>query len=442
LIVQLSLPAFNTLTRKQLFIDFGKPYFWIAGILFVLFTGILAGSYPAFFLSSFQPVAVLKGTFKKPYALVTPRKVLVILQFTFAIILIIATIIIQKQIRYAQERAPGYSRNSLAYVFLEGDIEKKYELIKNELLNSGVATAISKTSAPLTEGWSNTWGIEYEGKDPNSKIIIDRFCSDGNLVKTAGMTIIQGRDIDLKNYITDSTAVLINESALQLMGFKNPIGQTLKDNGIDWHIVGVIKNFILQSPYQPIKPMVIEGPKGWFNVIHIKYNDKNPLVQNLAKAEQIFKKYNPAYPFLSNFVDEQYARKFSDEEQTKTLTKLFAGLTIFISCLGLFGLASYMAENRIKEIGIRKVLGASVAGITTLLSKDFLKLVFISIVLATPIAWAAMHYWLLGYNYRTPVSVWIFLMAGGLSIAIALVTVSFQAIRAALSNPAVSLKTE
>ena len=280
------------------------------------------------------------------------------------------------------------------------------------------------------------------GKDQNSKIIINRFCTDGNLVKTAGMKIIQGRDIDLKNYVSDSTAVVINEAAQKLMKFKNPIGQILKDNGHDWHIVGVIQDFILQSPYEPIRPMVIEGPKGWFNVIHIKYNDKNKIVQNLAKAEQIFKKYNPEYPFRSEFIDQQYARKFSDEQQIKTLATLFAGLTIFISCLGLFGLASYMAENRIREIGIRKVLGASVTSITTLLSKDFLKLVVISILIGAPIAGWAMSKWLADFQYRTDMSWWIFLAAGLLSILIALFTVSFQAIRAALSNPAVSLKTE
>ena len=442
LIVQLCLPAFNQLTQKQLKIEWGNIYFWISTLIFILFTGVLAGSYPAFFLSSFQPIAVLKRTFKKPYALVTPRKILVILQFTFAIILIICTIIIQKQIKYAQDREPGYSRNNLAYIFLEGDIQKNYELIKNELLNSGVATGISKSSHPLTENWSDTWSVHWQGKDEGSKTVINLFCTDGNLVKTAGMKIIQGRDIDVKNYISDSTAVVINEAALKLMKFKNPIGQIINNNKIDWHIVGVIQDFILQSPYEPIRPMVIQGPKGWFNVIHLKYNDKNSIAQNLAKAELIFKKYNPEYPFRSEFVDEQYARKFSDEQQIRTLSMLFGGLTIFISCLGLFGLASYMAENRIREIGIRKVLGASVSSITTLLSKDFIKLVCIAIIIGTPIAWIAMSKWLADFQYRTNISWWIFLLAGLLSILIALFTVSFQAIRAALSNPAISLKTE
>jgi len=441
-IVQLCLPSFNLLTEKQLKIEWGNMYFWISALVFILFTGVLAGSYPAFFLSSFQPVAVLKGTFKKPHALVTPRKILVVLQFTFAIVLIICTIIIQKQIKYGQDREPGYSRNNLAYMFLEGDIEKNYVPIKQELLSTGIATGVSKSSYPLTETWSNTWGVEWEGKDQSSKIIINRFCTDGDLVKTAGMKIIQGRDIDLRNYVSDSTAIVINEAALKLMKFKNPIGQILKDNGNDWHVVGVVQDFILQSPYEPIRPMVIEGPKGWFNVIHIKYNDKNTIAQNLAKAELIFKKYNPEYPFRSQFIDEQYAKKFSDEQQVKTLATLFAGLTIFISCLGLFGLASYMAENRIREIGIRKVLGASVASITTLLSKDFLKLVGISIIIGAPIAWWAMSKWLADFQYRTDMSWWIFVSAGFLSILIAMLTVSFQAIRAALSNPAVSLKTE
>ena len=441
-IVQLSLPSFNILVKKQLFIDFGNLYFWLAALGFILLTGILAGSYPAFFLSSFRPVVVLKGSFKKPHALVTPRKILVVLQFTFAIILIISTLIIQKQIRFAQDRQIGYARNNLAYIFLEGDIEKNYEPIKDEMLASGAVVSVSKTSAPMTEGWSNTWGIGWEGKDTTNKIIIDRFCADGNLVKTTGMKIIDGRDFDLKTYLTDSTACLINESALRLMGFKHPIGQILKDNGENWHIVGVVKDFILRSPYEPTKPMVIEGAKAWFNVIHVRFNDRQPMRDNMAKLEKIFRRYNPAYPFQAFFIDEAYQKKFADEEQTRTLTSLFAGLTIFISCLGLFGLASYMAENRIREIGIRKVLGASVSSITGLLSKEFIKLVVIAIMVAVPIAWWSMHVWLKGYTYRTPLSAWVFIAAGALSIIIALLTVSSQSIRAALSNPVRSLKTE
>ncbi|HEY6974873.1 MAG TPA: ABC transporter permease [Chitinophagaceae bacterium] len=442
LIVELSLPAFNQLTDKKLFIDFGNINFWLSAICFVVFTGVIAGSYPAFFLSSFQPVMVLKGTFKAVNALITPRKMLVVLQFTFAIILIICTIIVKQQIDYAQNRQAGYDKSNLIYHFLTGDLEKNYNLVKNELITSGTAASVSKTSAPLTEGWSNSWGFEWQGKDPNDKRVIDRFCADESIAKTAGFQFVEGRDINIKEFPTDSTAVIINESAAKMMKFNKPVGQIIKDNGIEWHVVGVIKDFILQSPYQPTNAMVIEGAKGWFNVMHIKFNDKNSTAQNLQRTEAIFKKYNPEYPFEYHFIDEEYAKKFEDEKRTATLAGLFAGLTIFISCLGLFGLATYMAENRVKEIGVRKVLGASVTGIAALLSKDFLNLVLISFLIATPVAWWAMSTWLKDYPYHINIQWWVFIMSGLLSIIIALLTVSYHAIKAAVANPAKSLRTE
>jgi len=442
IIVQLCLPLFNHLVQKQLFIDYGNLYSWLAGIGFILLTGILAGSYPAFFLSAFKPVSVLKGTLKKINALIAPRKVLVVLQFTFAIALIICTIVVEQQIKYAQSRETGYDKNNLGYVFIQGDIDKNYSLIKNELLHSGVATAVSKTQAPLTQNWSSGISMKWQGKDPNVKIQINRYTEDGDLVKTAGMHLVQGRDIDIKNYPSDSTACLISESAVKVMGFKNPIGQVIFDDPIDWHVVGVIKDFILESPYEPIKPFMVKGPKYGGSVIHIKLNSASNTAQNLAKAEKIFKQYNPAYPFEFHFIDEEYAQKFSDEKLTGTLASLFAALTIFISCLGLFGLATYMAENRIKEIGVRKVLGASVQSIATLLSKDFIKLVIVSIIIASPVAWWAMNQWLGGYNYHIKISWLIFIEAGLLAIVIALLTVSFQAIKAAVANPVKSLRSE
>jgi putative ABC transport system permease protein len=441
-IIQVSLPAFGTLTDKKLFIDFSNINFWLAGIGFVLLTGIIAGSYPAFFLSSFKPVKVLKGTFKADNALITPRKLLVVLQFTFAIILIICTSIVKQQIDHAQNRESGYDKNNLAYHMLTGDLEKNYALVKNELLNSGAVTAVSKTSAPLTQGWSDSWGFEWEGKDPKDKTDFDRYCADEDLIKTAGFKIINGRDFNLKEYPTDSLGIILNESALKAMKFKDPIGQLIKDNGKTWHVVGVISDFILQSPYYPTKPMVIEGSQGWFNTMHFKLNPANSTADNLKKAAAIFKKYNPEYPFEYKFIDEEYSRKFRSEERTGTLAALFAGLTIFISCLGLFGLATYMAENRIKEIGIRKVLGASVAGITTLLSKDFLKLVMLSFLIACPVAWWMMHKWLQDYPYHVNIQWYVFAIAGLLSFLISVATVSFQAIKAAIANPVKSLRTE
>jgi putative ABC transport system permease protein len=441
-ITELSLPAFNTLTGKHLVIEYGNIYFWIAGIGFILFTGILAGSYPAFFLSAFKPVAVLKGSFKKINALVTPRKILVVLQFTFAIALIICTIIITQQIKYAQARKIGYERDHLVHIFMNDAMGKNFALIKNELLNSGVATSVAKVMAPLTQNWSSGIGLKWEGKDPNAVIQINRYTEEGDLVKTAGMQLIEGRDIDMKNYLSDSTACLINESALKIMKFKNPVGQIITDDPVSWHVVGVIKDFIQESPYQPVKPMIIRGGKEWTPVILVRLNSHNATEKNIAGMEKVFLKYNPEYPFEFAFEDEEYAQKFSNEKLTGKLATLFAFLTIFISCLGLFGLATYMAENRIKEIGIRKVLGASVTNITALLSKDFVKLVIIAVMIASPFAYWASGKWLEGFDYRIAISGWVFISAGLLAVTIALITVSYQSIRAAISNPSKSLRTE
>lgn len=445
IIVLFSLPTYNNFTQNELSINFGSWYTWLSFFGFVLFTGVLAGSYPAFFLSAFQPVKVLKGTFKKINALVTPRKTLVVIQFTFAIVLIICTIVIKQQIDYARDRETGYNRDHLVYHFMTGDIPKNYTLIKNELLATGVATSVTKTNSPLTERWSDGWGQMWEGKDPNDRTSFDRYLADEGLGKTAGLQFIRGRDFDLKQFPTDSSGVIINESALKIMKFKDPIGKKVSDLGVDWHIVGVIKDFILTNPYEPTRPILICGAKSsfmTFNTVQMKLNGKNSTAYNLKMAAEIFKKYNPRYPFNYKFTDEEYAKKFDDEQRLGTLAALFAGLTIFISCLGLFGLAAYMAENRVKEIGVRKVLGASVVGIATLLSKELIALVVISFAIASPIAYWGMHKWLMNYSYRVGISWWIFAWAGVLSVMIALATVSYQSVKAALMNPMKNLRTE
>ncbi|WP_282075127.1 ABC transporter permease [Maribacter aquivivus] len=442
LLVLLVLPAFNDLVGHELELDFTSMWFWISALAIVLFTGLLAGSYPALYLSAFKPSAVLKGTFHKADTLITPRKVLVVVQFSVAIILITSTLIISQQLDKVQNRQLGYSKDNLIYTFLEGDIDKNYELIKKELLKSGAASSITKTSSPITESWSNTWGFEWSGKNENDKTIVLRLIADDVVAETMGLELLSGRDFNLQEFPTDSTAVLLNESAVSLMGFNEPLGQIIKDNGIEWHVVGVVKDFVFNSPFQKIEPLVIEGAKGWFNVMHMKLNEANSTSENLAIVENIYKKYNPEYPFDFEFVDGEYAEKFSDQQRTGKLATLFTLLTILISCLGLFGLASYMAENRIKEVGIRKVLGASVTTIVTLLSKDFLKLVAISILIAIPIAWYYMSNWLEEFDFRISISVWVFAIAGGLTLVIALVTVSFQAIKAARANPVKSLRSE
>ena len=444
LLVLIFLPSFDTLVGKELRLPFENPSFWLATIAFVLLTGLLAGSYPAFFLASFRPVSVLKGTFRKAQALFTPRKVLVVIQFSFAIVLIISTLVVVSQIRFAQNRKTGYDKRGIVYHFLTGDLNKNYALVKNELVRDGIAVSVNRMSTPITEQWSDTWGIVWEGKGPSDKTDFARYSSDEDLVKTAGLTIAEGRDFDLAKFPTDSMGVLLNEAAVKAMGFKRPLGQLIRDDSISYHVVGVLKDFVILSPYEPVRPIFIEGIKSHngLNVIHMRLNPAKPTAELMTAMEKIFRKYNPQYPFEYHFVDEEYAKKFADTQRTATLSSLFTGLTILISCLGLFGLASFMAGQRAKEIGVRKVLGASVFNLWKMLSKDFVWLILISLAIATPLAWYFMNDWLQQFNYRAPLSLWIFLAAGLGAIAITLATVSYQSIKASLANPVKSLRSE
>ena len=447
LLVKFTLPYYNRLVDKQLNLDFSNGSLWLEMLGFVFFTGIIAGSYPAFFLSSFKPVKVLKGAFRSAHAAINPRKVLVVLQFTFAIILIISTIIILHQIDYAQQRQLGYNKTNIIYTRLQGNMDKNYDMIKQSLLADGAAVAVTKSMSPITESWSDSWGFSWKGStEDDKKLDFARFSTDGDFMKVFDTKLVEGRDIDLQNYPGDSNAILLNETAVKRMRLKEPlVGQTVHNvgDGKNMEIVGVVKDFIVGSPYAPVPPLMINGPgTGWFNVIHVKLNPSKPVAQDLKLAENVFKQYNPQYPFDYKFIDKEYAKNFEDTQRTATLAALFAGLTIIISCLGLFGLAAYMAENRIKEIGVRKVLGASVMSITTLLSKDFLKLVILSFIIASPIAWYAMHQWLQGYIYRVGISWWVFAGAGVTAVLITLLTISYQAIKAAVANPVKSLRTE
>lgn len=441
-LVQISLPSFNQLVGRSLMIDYGNGLFWLLAVGFILLTGLLAGSYPAFFLSSFQPVKVLKGSFLRVDAAFSPRKALVVFQFTIAILLIICTLIIHRQVQYGKDRENGYEKNNLIYLMIKDDMEKNYSLIKNELLSQRIAASITKNMSPITEIWSTTMGVEWQGKPEGDKTSFDRFTADEQLVQTAGLKLVKGRDFDLGKYPTDSTAMLLNESAVKAMGFEDAIGQIVNDNGIDWHVVGVVQDFIIRSPYSPINPLLIEGAKGWSSVLHIKFDESLSTAQALTKTEEVFKKYNPSYPFEYNFVDEAYAVKFKESQRIGSLAALFAFLTIFISCLGLFGLAAYTAENRTKEIGVRKVLGASILSVTNLLSKEFMLLVSISCLIAFPIAYWTMDKFLENYPYRITIGWGVFIVAAVGALALALLTVSSQAIKAALANPVDSLRNE
>jgi ABC-type antimicrobial peptide transport system permease subunit len=326
-----------------------------------------------------------------------------------------------------------------------GEAKKNYELIKKGLLSSGAATAVAQTSAPMTEIWANGNGFVWKGSNTDdSKTNFNLYSADKDFSTTMNLQILQGRSIDYDNYKTDSTGVLLNEAAVNEMRLKNPVGEVIRSmyGGPVLHVIGVVKNFIIESPYQPINPMMIVGPIFGYSVINFRINERPSYGENLQKAEKVFSQYNPQYPFNVRFYDKEYAVKFADEQRVGTLVGLFAALTIFISCLGLFGLAAYMAESRIKEIGIRRVLGASVTHITGLLSKEFLRLVAISFVVASPIAWLVMHSWLAGYPYRIAIEWWVFAVTGVLAFFIALATVSVQALRAALANPVRNLRSE
>ncbi|UAY55221.1 ABC transporter permease [Arachidicoccus terrestris] len=441
-IVVIALPFFNQLVGKELTIPFGNLYTWLAAVCFVLFTGLLAGSYPALFLSSFRPVKVLKGAFRKSHSKISLRSVLVVIQFTFSIILIIATVIVSRQIKYTQQRDNGYAKNGLIYTPISGQIEKNYLVIKHELLSSGAVLAVSKNMSPITRQSSGGWGGKWPGSTPEDEHTnFARYSTDADFVKTMGVQLISGRDIDIYKYPGDSTACLLNEAAVKTMHIKNPVGLNFYFD-TTLHVVGVVKDFVINGAAEKVHPMIIFGPGSWFNDIHYRLNPNRPTEDCLKQIKAIFNKYNPEYPYQYAFVDKDYAKKFAELQQTSKLSSLFAGLTIFISCLGLLGLIIFMAETRTKEIGVRKVLGASVFNITKLLSWQFLKLVGLSFLIATPIAWYAMHKWLQNFDYKVHIEWWWFVAAGALSLAIALITVSWQAIKAARTNPVQSLKTE
>jgi ABC-type antimicrobial peptide transport system permease subunit len=443
ILVALCLPSFNQLTEKSLVINYNDPLFWLSFFGFIAFTGLLAGSYPAFMLSSFKPVKVLKGSFKGNVSFFNPRKILVVLQFSVAIVLIVSTIVIYRQIRFAQERDMGYNANNLIEVPMEGDITKNFSLIKNDLISSGAAASICKTSFGVTIDGSIASGYRTDGDGKEQeKLQFSRFATSGDFVKTMGLKLVAGRDIDFAAYPADSASCLLNESAVTQMGLKNPIGKLVKYSNGQRSVVGVFKDFIIRSPYVNVNPMIVFGSKDWAYNTVIKLNASKTTAVSLQLAEQIFKKYNPAYPFTYQFVDKEYEQKFNDQRQTGTLSAVFAGLTIFISCLGLFGMAAYMAENRSKEIGIRKVLGASVTTITQMLTREFVQLVIIAIVIATPVAWWAMNKWLQDFVYRIQIGWLTFVLAGSAAIGIAILTVSFQSVKAALANPVNSIKAE
>jgi putative ABC transport system permease protein len=445
LIIYLVLPLFNTVVSKHLSVGLGIPSHIYSLLIIGAICGLVAGSYPALYLSSFNPIWAFKGLKLKGTATGFIRKGLVVLQFTISIVLIISTIIIYQQIQHIKNRNIGYSKENLIQTAVRGDMQKNFPVIKQDLLASGYVKDVALSGLNLLYMGSNTSGFRWEGKDPKSQILVTQDYVSREYVSTAGLKIVAGRNF---NEVGDSLTAIVNETFAKLLG-KDVIGKqllqdTAQNKSIKYTIIGVANDFVFGDMNAKIDPLVFLSYPEYYGYMYIRLSPQSEdrTEQALAKIETVIKKNNPGYPFDRIFVDNEFVRQFRSEMLVGKLSRLFALLAIIISCLGLFGLAAYTAERRTKEIGIRKVLGASISGITNLLSRDFLQLVFISAVIAFPIAWWAMHKWLQNYSYRISVSWWVFVLAGLLALLIALITISFQSVRAAVANPVKSLRTE
>jgi len=442
LLVLAAIPWFNDMSGKQVSFLWDEPLFWVAAIGFTFFTGIIAGSYPAFYLSSFKPVKVLKGTFKAGPLAAIPRKVLVVVQFTVSIVLIIATIVVFKQIEFAENRPVGYSKDGLVNITMtNADLHKQFSAFRNDLLASGAVAEVAESTDAVTGNGNNVSGLQWTGKDPG---MADDFGIVGvtpEYGKTVGWQFVAGRDFS-RQFLTDSNSILLNEAAVQYMGLKKPVGETVRMNNNNYTVIGVVKNMVMNSPYEPVKQTIFNMNKGMGGFLNIKINPNVSAHQALRKIEAAFKSYSSSMPFSYKFADAEYAKKFEGEERIGKLARFFAAFAIFISCLGLFGMASFISEQRVKEIGVRKVLGASVFGLWRLMSKDFVIMVVISLCVAMPAAAWIMHNWLQNYTYRTGLSWWVFAISGFGALVITLLTISYQSIKAAMANPVKSLKTE
>jgi putative ABC transport system permease protein len=441
MIVEACIPAFSSLIHAQLFIPWGSPAFWAMALGFILLTGLLAGSYPAFYLSSFKPVSVLKGVLKNSNTLIKPRQILVVLQFVCSIFLINFTVIFQKQIRHGLNRDIGFVKDNLVFQTLNRDLRKNYPALRDELINTGTATAVCMSNTTVTDVTAEESGFKWSGMDPKANPAFVLMEEGGDFIRTNGLTLTAGRDIDLAAYAADTLACVVNEATVKVLGFKQPIGSIIMDEDQRWRIVGVVKDFLIGQPDEASKPVMIKGGKD-VGILSIRLSPNQPSLQTTQQAEAIVKKYNPDFLTELRFADEAYAQKFKQSRNTGSLINIFAFLAIFVSCMGLLGLSTCMAENRIKEIGIRKVLGASVASITTLLARSFIQLILVSIVIATPLSWLFTNNFLQQFTYRTNLSAWALVATGAAALAIALFTISFQTIRAALSNPVRSLRAE
>ena len=440
-IVFFSLPYFNKLTNKDMSLRFTDPVFWLIMIFFTLITGLLAGSYPAFYLSSFNPVRVLKGNLKAGKSSSLPRKILVVLQFASSVVLMIGTIVINRQIQYGKNRPIGFNNKGLISIDWSDDIKKNLDVIRQELLSSGAVTSVCQSNSPPTNIYSNNNGWEWPNSQPFEKTVtFNTIVTTYDYTQTIGIKLLEGRDFSRD--FADTNGVILNQAAVKRMNLKKPVGTNLKWNDHPMIVLGVIPDVQMESPYRKISPLTIIYNKDWVGYVNLRMNPEMSASKAIARIKPVFDRYNPAYPFEFQFADEQYAKKFNYEELVGNLAGIIAVLAIFISCLGLFGLASFTAEQRVKEIGIRKVLGASVINLWQLLSRDFVILVLTSCAIAVPIGWYGMDQWLKPYEYKTTLGIGVFVFVVLTAITITLLTVGFQAVKAAMANPVKSLRTE
>jgi len=454
----LTLPAFNLLVQKNLSLGLDNPVHWTALILLTLACGLIAGSYPSFYLSSFNPVFVLRGMKGKTGSAALIRKSLVVLQFTVSITLIIATIVIYQQIKHVRDRNLGFNKDHLVQMQLNGSMRKNFAAIRQDFIQSGlVENAALADHETLTAG-NNTSNINWPGKNPNSQIVISQRLVSPEYIATMGMKLTEGRNFEVTDEVrmndqgrfADSNQVfhvIITASMAKLLGKGSAIGKTMenKNSFVDMHMLveGVMQDYVFGNMYSSTgEPVIFYCIPEATSLLYARIRPNTPPGKALAGMEAILKKENPGYPFEYQFVDDRFNDMVSGETLIGRLAAVFTALAIAISCLGLFGLAAFTAERRIKEIGIRKVLGASVFRISGTLSREFLQLVLLSCLISFPLAWWAMHNWLQNYAYHIAISWWIFFSAGFLAILIALITVSFQAIKAAIANPIKALRTD
>jgi putative ABC transport system permease protein len=438
----LLLPVFNRLTGIELSLPFDSLTAWTIGLAITFTTGLLAGSWPALFLSSFNPVRVLKGRITNNTSTVKPRQLLVITQFTFATALIIASIFVYKQVNYIKNRPVGYDRYGLVEIPVEGKMEGQFESFRRDAIATGAVTDAAMISAPITENISSLWDVHWPDQRPGEeKIPIDAMGVTWHFLDTYGLQLAEGREFD-PGRPGDSLTMLLNEAAVKLMRLKHPLGTSINVQGENRTVIGVVKNFVWGSPFQPVKPAMIGFQKGWVGVIGLRLDPNAPIAKSLAAIKEVYKRVNPEYPFQYSFTDENFARKFDNEKLLGTISAGFTVLAILISCLGLFGLASFSAEQRRKEIGIRKVLGASTGNLWFKLSREFVQLVVIAFLLGSALSGYYIDRWLSAYTYHTTINWQVFALTLFLSITICLAAVSWQAIKAANANPVRSLRSE